>query len=75
MDGKGHWVDKVFVEQLWRSMEYEEVYLKAYGSPQEATAQLTMYFPFYNTERRHQTLDRQTPDAVYFAGADKAEAA
>ncbi len=62
MDGKGRWVDNVFVERLWRSMKYEEVYLKAYDSVAEARTGIGNYFKFYNAERRHQSLDRQTPD-------------
>ena len=65
MDGKGRWVDNVFVERLWRSVKYEEVYLKAYDSVAEARQLLGEYFDFYNTERRHQSLNRQTPDTVY----------
>ena len=67
MDGKGRWVDNVFVERLWRSVKYEDVYLRAYGTPATLRAGLTSYFQFYNSVRRHQTLNRQTPDAVYFA--------
>lgn len=59
MDGKGCWRDNVFVERLWRSVKYEEVYLKAYESIPEARASLAKYFDFYNNERRHQALDRQ----------------
>jgi len=70
MDGKGRWVDNVFVERLWRSVKYEDVYLRAYDSPVALRAGLTHYFQFYNTERRHQTLNRQTPDAVYFANPE-----
>jgi len=69
MDGKGRWVDNVFVERLWRSVKYEEVYLHAYESVAEASAGLARYFAFYNAERRHQRLNRQTPDRVY-AGND-----
>jgi putative transposase len=69
MDGKGRWVDNVFVERLWRSVKYEEVYLKAYDSIREAQASLGDYFAFYNTERRHQSLDRRTPDSVYYESA------
>jgi len=65
MDGKGRWVDNVFVERLWRSLKYEEVYLKAYETVAEARQGMTNYFRFYNRERRHQGLDRQTPDQVY----------
>lgn len=66
MDGKGRWVDNVFVERLWRSVKYEDIYLRAYESPAALRKGLTQYFQFYNTQRRHQTLNRQTPDAVYF---------
>tara|TARA_B100000614_G_scaffold101443_1_gene91135 strand:+ start:589 stop:1413 length:825 start_codon:yes stop_codon:yes gene_type:complete len=69
MDGKGRWVDNVFVERLWRSVKYEEVYLKAYDSLGTAKASLGRYFAFYNTERRHQSLDRRTPDSVYYESA------
>ena len=65
MDGKGRWVDNVFVERLWRSLKYEEVYLKAYDTVAEARLGIGNYFRFYNRERRHQSLDRQTPDQVY----------
>ena len=71
MDGKGRWVDNVFVERLWRSVKYEEVYLKAYDSMAAAKASLGRYFAFYNTERRHQSLDRRTPDSVYYESAAK----
>jgi putative transposase len=66
MDGKGRWVDNVFVERLWRSVKYEDVYLRAYETPIELRAGLGRYFEFYNTRRRHSALDRCTPDAVYF---------
>jgi len=65
MDGKGRWVDNVFVERLWRSLKYEEVYLKAYETVAEARQGMANYFRFYSRERRHQGLDRQTPDQVY----------
>ena len=65
MDGKGRWVDNVFVERLWRSVKYEEVYLHAYEGVAAARAGLGRYFRFYNAERRHQGLGRRTPDAVY----------
>ncbi len=67
MDGKGRWVDNVFIERLWRSVKYEEVYLKAYESPREAEQELERYFKFYNEERCHQGLDEQTPNQVYLA--------
>jgi putative transposase len=67
MDGKGRWRDNVFVERLWRSVKYEEVYLKAYETVHEARTSLAKYFDFYNHERGHQSLDRQTPWQVYTA--------
>lgn len=65
MDGKGRWVDNVFVERLWRSVKYEDVYLNAYETVTEARDGIGTYFGFYNRERRHQNLNRQTPDQVY----------
>ena len=65
MDGKGRWIDNVFIERLWRSVKYEEVYLHAYETAAEARAALRRHFRFYNAERRHQSLNRQTPDQVY----------
>lgn len=67
MDGKGRWRDNVFVERLWRTVKYEEVYLKAYESIPQARASLANYFHFYNHERRHQALNRQTPWQAYTA--------
>jgi putative transposase len=66
MDGKGRWVDNVFVERLWRSVKYEDIYLRAYETPIELRAGLARYFTFYNTRRRHSALDRRTPNAVYY---------
>ena len=66
MDGKGRWVDNVFVERLWKSVKYEEVYLHAYESVSEARQGLERYFRFYNQRRPHASLDGQTPDTVYF---------
>jgi putative transposase len=66
MDGKGAWRDNVFVERLWRSVKYEEVYLKAYSSVAEARASLGKYLGFYNSRRPHQALDGRTPDQAYF---------
>ena len=65
MDGKGAWKDNVFVERLWRSVKYEEVYLNAYESASEAKQSLAKYFRFYNENRKHQTL-MATPDQVYY---------
>ena len=67
MDGKGAWRDNVFVERLWRSVKYEEVYLKAYESVGAARAALSSYFAFYNARRPHSTLDGKTPDEFYCA--------
>jgi putative transposase len=66
MDGKGRWVDNVFIERLWRSVKYEEVYLKAYASAEEARRGLGAYFNLYNTKRPHSSLNGKTPDEVYF---------
>ena len=66
MDGKGAWRDNVFVERLWRTIKYEEVYLHAYGSVPEARTAIGRYLAFYNTKRPHSSLDRQTPDQAYF---------
>ncbi|MGV2051595.1 IS3 family transposase [Agrobacterium sp. 22-209-1] len=66
MDGKGAWRDNVFVERLWRSIKYEEVYLHAYKTVSEARAGISRYLNFYNTRRPHSSLDRQTPDQAYF---------
>ena len=66
MDGKGAWVDNVFVERLWRTVKYEEVYLKAYDDVPEARRSIDMYFEFYNGRRPHSSLDRRTPDQAYF---------
>jgi putative transposase len=65
MDGRGRWMDNVFIERLWWSVKYQDVYLKAYSSIAEARKGLREYFEFYNRRRRHQSLDRRTPDDVY----------
>ena len=66
MDGKGCWRDNVFVERLWKSIKYEEVYLHAYDSVSHAKTALGRYIEFYNTRRPHSALERHTPDQVYF---------
>ena len=66
MDGKGSWRDNVFVERLWRSVKYEEVYLRAYESVGQARASLDRYLEFYNRKRPHSSLDARTPDQAYF---------
>jgi putative transposase len=66
MDGKGCWRDNVFVERLWRSIKYEEIYLHAYATVSEAKANLARYLQFYNYRRPHSSLDGLPPDTVYF---------
>ena len=66
MDGKGAWRDNVFVERLWRTIKYEEVYLRAYASVSEARAGIGRYLAFYNGRRPHSSLDGKTPDQAYF---------
>ena len=68
MDGRGSWRDDVLVERLWRSVKYEEVYLRAYDNVAEARNSLGLYLGFYNRKRPHSSLDGRTPDQVYFAG-------
>jgi putative transposase len=66
MDGKGRWIDNIFIERLWRSVKYEEVYLHAYTSGSAARRSLAQYFSFYNVRRVHESLGYATPDEVYF---------
>ena len=66
MDGKGSWRDNVFVERLWKSVKYEEVYLRAYDSVDDACASIGRYLNFYNSKTPHSSLDRRTPDEAYF---------
>ena len=66
MDGKGRALDNIFTERLWRTVKYEEVYLKDYASPREARYEIGEYLAFYNTRRLHQALGYQTPETVYF---------
>jgi putative transposase len=75
MDGRGAWRDNVFVERLWRSVKYEEVYLRAYDSVGEARMSIGRYLTFYNHKRPHSGLDARTPDQAYFAGLPQAVAA
>ena len=75
MDGKGRWRDNVFVERLWRSIKYEEVYLHAYESVSAARSGIGRYIEFFNTRRPHSSLDRCTPDEVYFDSLPLAAAA
>ncbi len=69
MDGKGRALDNIFVERLWRTVKYEEVYLRDYASPREARQGLSAYFLFYNEVRPHQALGFRTPAETYFATA------
>lgn len=75
MDGKGCWRDNVVIERFWRTVKYEEVYLKAYQTTSEARAALSQYIRFYNEVRGHQALNGQTPDSVYFRNQLAAKAA
>jgi putative transposase len=75
MDGKGAWRDNVFVERLWRSVKYEEVYLRAYDSVGEARASIGRYLDFYNRKRPHSSLDARTPDHAYFGHLPQVAAA
>jgi putative transposase len=66
MDGKGRAIDNIFIERLWRSLKYEDVYLKEYQTVKEALINIRNYFDFYNQERPHQSLDYKTPDEIYY---------
>ena len=72
MDGKGRCLDNVFVERLWRTVKYEDIYLRGYETVPDLTQGLGRYFPFYNEERPHQALDYQTPAAIYRGGLARA---
>jgi putative transposase len=67
MDGRGRALDNIFVERLWRTVKYEDVYLKGYETPKEVFVGLSEYFPYYNGKRPHQALDYRTPAAIYQA--------
>jgi putative transposase len=75
MDGKGRWMDNVFIERLWKSVKYEDIYLKAYASMAEVRNGLTTYFKFYNEKRWHNSFDRKTPNMVYFDTLPQKQAA
>ena len=70
MDGKGRYMDNIFIERLWRSVKYEEIYLNDYSSTNHLRKALQKYFQFYNTERPHQTFDGETPLEVYQSSID-----
>ncbi len=69
MEGRGRALDNVFIERLWRTVKYEEVYIRDYGSGAEAFTNLLRYFKFYNTKRPHSSLDDATPFEVYLSAA------
>lgn len=69
MDGRGRCMDNIFTERLWRTVKYEDVYIKSYATIGEAREGLNLYFPFYNKKRPHQSLNYQTPEAVYHSGS------
>ena len=75
MDGKGRWMDNVFIERLWKSVKCEDIYLKGYGSMVEVKKGLATYFVFYNEKRWHQNFDRETPAMVYFNTLPQKQAA
>jgi putative transposase len=75
MDGKGRWMDNVFIERLWKSVKYEDIYLKAYSSMAEVKNGLARYFKFYNEKRWHNIFDRKTPAMVYFGAQSQKQAA
>jgi len=75
MDGKGRWMDNVFIERLWKSVKYEDIYLKAYASMAEVKSGLATYFEFYNKKRWHHTFDRKTPAMVYSDSLPQKQAA
>ncbi len=75
MDGKGRWMDNVFIERLWKSVKYEDIYLKAYSSMAEVRNGLANYFKFYNEKRWHNSFDNMTPNMVYFDTIAQGQAA
>jgi putative transposase len=68
MDGRGRWMDNVFIERLWRSLKYEDIYLKGYSDGHEAKAGIARWIEFYNYQRPHQALENRAPMAVWRAG-------
>ena len=75
MDGRGRWMDNIFIERLWKTVKYEDIYLKAYGSIADVRQGLKMYFERYNSRRRHQGLGDRTPDEVYLTTLPEAREA
>ena len=74
MDGRGRWMDNVFIERLWRSLKHEDIYLKAYADGREARAGIAAWITFYNTQRFHQALGNRTPMLVWREGTAAAAA-
>jgi len=75
MDGRGRWMDNIFIERLWKTVKYEDIYLKAYGSIADVRQGLKVYFERYNSRRRHQGLGDRTPDEVYLTTLPEAREA
>ena len=75
MDGTGRWMDNVFIERLWKSVKYEDIYLRAYNSMKELKKELADYFQFYNEKRWHNRFDRKTPAMVYWESLPQGQAA
>jgi len=75
MDGKGRWRDNIFIERLWKSVKYEDIYLKAYASMAKVKNGLVSYFKFYNEKRWHNNFDRKTPAMIYFSTQSQKQAA
>ena len=75
MDGRGRWMDNIFIERLRKTVKYEDIYLKAYGSIPDVRQGLTAFFERYNSRRRHQGLDDRTPDEVYLSTLPEAREA
>lgn len=71
MDGKGRFKDNIFIERLWRTLKYEKIYLKSYETGVELSQDLTIWFNYYNENRKHSSLDKQTPNEAYFRGLEK----
>ena len=75
MDGRGRWMDNIFIERLWKTVKYEDIYLKAYNSLADVRKGLKDYFERYNSRRRHQGLGDRTPDEVYLSTLPEAKEA
>lgn len=71
MDGKGRYKDNIFIERLWRTLKYEKIYLKSYETGVELSRDLTIWFNYYNENRKHSSLDKQTPKEASFRGLEK----